>query len=193
MSAIPQTSITLLSALAGSSDNASWLEFVRRYEQPMRDFLRTRYPTADADDVLQETYLALTKALPGYRHTPDANRYFHDYLMGIVKHKALDQIRRQTSESQRRTRFANDPGAVTVPRENLAWKTALMHAAIDQLLADDSVSPRNREIFRHIAILHESPETVARDFGTTRGNVDVIKNRLVRRLTELVNAMEANA
>ena len=48
---------------------------------------------------------------------------------------------------------------------------------------------RTREVFRHVAMLHEPPESVAAAFGITRNNVDQIKRRLVERLQRLVSAM----
>jgi transcriptional regulator len=37
--------------------------------------------------------------------------------------------------------------------------------------------------------MRESPEAVAAMFGTTRGNVDVIKKRMIAKLSTMVNAM----
>ena len=45
-----------------------------------------------------------------------------------------------------------------------------------------------------MALLGELPESVAADFGVTRGNVDIIKNRMIARLQALVATMrEASA
>lgn len=188
MAQAPNTSVTLLRHLASDTSDAHWTDFVARYDGLMRGFLRANYPTADEDDVLQETLLALTKALPNYRYTPDRNGYFHDYLIGIVKHKALDQLEKRARENEKRSRFVREPRPPARAPDDV-WQRALLNAAVEQLLADETVSSRNREIFRHVALLHESPEAVAQAFGTTRGNVDVIKKRLVERLTKLVNAM----
>ena len=80
------------------------------------------------------------------------------------------------------------------PSSDGSWQDSLMHAALAQLMADDSITSRNREIFRHVALLGEPPESVAADFGVTRGNVDIIKNRMIARLQALVATMrEASA
>ena len=75
--------------------------------------------------------------------------------------------------------------------EDAEWKNALKEAALEQLLADDSISLATREVFRHVAIMHEKPEDVARQFGITRNGVDQIKSRMVARLAKLVGAMTA--
>ena len=189
MSAIPATSITLLKALADDATSARWAEFYQTYEKPMRGFLRQRFPSLEPDDAIQETMAALAQALPNYRRTPDERRHFRNYLMGILKHKAADLLRRQSRESDLRSAMRNEPA----PKEDAAteaeWRFAAMETAVEQLMADPSINPRTREIFRHVALLHEPAADVAQLFGISRNNVDQIKNRLVRRLSGMVAAM----
>ena len=63
---IPETSTTLLRDIASSAANARWGEFCARYEPMMRGYLRERFPYVEADDVVQETLVALAGALPDY-------------------------------------------------------------------------------------------------------------------------------
>ena len=159
----------------------------------MRGFLRIKFPSVEADDAIQETMSALAQALPDYRCTPDEKRHFRNYLMGILKHKAADLLKRQTRESETRMGLKNAPRQKREQAEEDAeeneWRFAAMEAAVEQLMADPSINPRTREIFRHVALLHESAADVARLFGVSRNNVDQIKNRLIRRLSEMVAAM----
>ena len=192
MSNTPETSITLLKAIASGTENARWAEFVHRYDGLMRDFLRQRYPTVEADDVIQNVLIALTKALPGYSYTPDEKGHFHNYLLGVVRHKAIDAVRRSASESEKRKSFATKGVPQDQPTEEAKWREDIMHVALEQLMADTSIAPRNREIFRHVALLNEPPERVAADFGVSRGNVDVIKKRMIDKLQGLVSAMLDN-
>ena len=62
---------------------------------------------------------------------------------------------------------------------------------MEQLLADDSIALTTREVFRHVALMHEPPLDVARQFGITRNNVDQIKARLIARLKDLITSMTA--
>jgi len=192
MSDTPATSITLLKAVSSGAENVRWTEFAQRYDALMRGFLRSHYPTVEADDVIQNVLLSLTKALPGYNYTPDEKGHFHNFLLGVVRHKAVDAVRRNASESEMRRGFAAERIRQDLPTEEAKWREDLMHAALDQMMADTSIAPRNREIFRHVALLGEPPERVASDFGVSRGNVDVIKNRMVGRLQGLVSAMIDN-
>ena len=191
MANAPVTSITLLKSLASGTDNARWAEFFRIYEQPMRSFLSARFPSVDADDAIQETMVALMRRMPNYHYTPDSNGHFHNYLTGILKHKAEDALRREARESGKRDKL-KERGAADVPREDPDdWKLAAMNAALEQLLSDESVNARAREVFRHVALMHEPPAEVAAAFGISRTNVDQIKRRMVQRLSVLVSSMTA--
>ena len=88
MATIPPTSVTLLKDISDGTASARWTDFYNRYSPAMLGFLRERYPSVEAEDVIQETLLALTKAMPDYHYTPDGNGHFRNWLMGIVKHKA---------------------------------------------------------------------------------------------------------
>lgn len=188
MANAPVTSITLLKSLASGTDNARWAEFFRIYERPMRAFLRSRFPSVDADDAIQETMVALMRRMPGYHYTPDRSGHFRNYLTGILKHKAEDTQRRQARELGRLDRLKERDAAET--REDSAdWKIAAMNAALAQLLSDESVNARSREVFRHVALMHEPAADVAAAFGISRTNVDQIKHRMVQRLAALVAAM----
>ena len=198
MPAIPKTSVSLLEALSGDASSVRWTEFYNKYEGPMRAFLQAHFPTVEADDVIQETLIALVKCLPNYRYVPDEHGYFHNYLMGIVKHKALDIVRRQAARSVIRSQLEKEEQerikrfqAPNDEAEEAAWQNAVKEAALEQLLADDSISLATREVFRHVALMHEPPMKVASQFGITRNNVDQIKARLIARLKDLIADMTA--
>ena len=109
MANIPTTSTTLLRDLANDSQHARWSEFVTRYRPMMEAFMRERFPSLDADDVIQETLIAVWAALPSYRYVPEEKGYFHNYLTGILRNKALrqfhkDQRQAEIAEELRRSR-----------------------------------------------------------------------------------------
>ena len=196
MATIPPTSVTLLKDLSGDATSVRWTEFHDKYAGPMRAYLRTHYPMVEADDVIQETLLALLKCLPRYRYVPDEHGYFHNYLMGIVKHKAEDALRHMKNFTGIKDKFARENAGQTQPfrlpdddADQAAWQNAAKETALQQLLADDSILPSTREIFRHVAIMHEKPADVAQRFGITRNNVDQIKARMIARLKDLITAM----
>lgn len=195
---IPATSVSLLKDLASGTAAARWTEFYRRYEPVMRAFLKMRFPSVDADDAIQESMVALMKALPEYRYTPDRNGHFRNYLVGIVRHKALDASRREAARNALKSTIAKEEQermrqfqAVDTQNDDDNWRHSAMEAALEQVLEDDSISARTREVFRHVALMHQQPEDIARQFGITRNSVDQIKSRMIARLAGLVSAMTA--
>lgn len=195
MSTIPPTSVSLLKAISDGTASARWTDFYHRYEPAMRGFLHERFPSVEAEDVIQEVLLALTRAMPNYHYTPDGNGHFRNWLMGIVKHKALDAINRAKRISDIKTdiaKWGNQQSVEpTILAEDDSWMHSTMEAAMDQVMSDESITARTREVFRHVALMHEQPEDVARQFGISRNNVDQIKKRMISKLAALVSAMTA--
>ena len=150
MAAIPQTSVSLLEALSGDATSVRWTEFVNKYSGPMRAFLQARYPAVEAEDVIQETFIALVKCLPRYRYVPDEHGYFHNYLIGIAKHKAEDACRRQAAHTALKSKLENEGDERTNSLRQAddgaeaAWRNAAKEAALEQLLADDSIALTTR-------------------------------------------------
>ncbi len=216
MARIPTTSTTLLRDLAQDSQHARWGEFVARYRPMMEAYLRERFPHVDVDDAVQETLIALIKSMPVYRYVPEETGHFHSYLTGILRHKALrqvrsDQQRAKISEMLRngestlgRARSSVSPERSEsrkrslevcalhneMPGDEQSWREALMEIALQQLLADESVHARTREVFRRVAVNGEKPEDVGSSLGITRNAVDQMKSRMTLRLKELVRALE---
>ena len=186
MANIPTTSTTLLRDLAQDSQHARWGEFVARYRPMMEAFMRERFPSLDADDVIQETLIELIRVFPVYRYSPKEKGYFHNYLTGILRHRAL----RMMDEEKRRARLVAEMRHVNVDADDAAWRESLMEIALQQLLADTSVHERTRLVFARVAVNGEKPDDVAAAFGITRNAVDQMKSRMMARLKELVAALE---
>lgn len=191
MATIPETSISLLRSLSVGADNERWLEFFRRYEEPMRAFLNEdRFRGVDADDVIQEVLMSLSKALPRFLLTEDRKGHFRNYLMGIVKHKAQDMLRKEAREKKLKGDFKDDGGIFRNETEYKEWQYSRMEVALEQLLSDDTINSRTREVFRRLVEFHEKPEQVAEAFALTRNNVDQIKKRMIERLAKIISLMD---
>ena len=193
MSTPPQTRITLINTIRSRPDSARWTEFFQLYDHPMRAYLASHYPSVDADDIIQEALVALMKALPNYRYDPDRRGHFRNYLIGIIRHKAVSEIRRRQAESDHIDAYAKNRVEHFHDDEDDAnsdsMRKDIFEAAVTQLMADDSISSATREIFRHVALMQEPPAKVAAEFGTTRNNVDQIKRRMIVRLSGMVRSM----
>ena len=209
MAKIPTTSTTLLRDIANDSQHVRWGEFVARYRPIMEAYMRERFPSLDADDVIQETLIAVCAALPSYRYAPEEKGCFHNYLTGILRNKALrqlhkDQRQAEIAEEMRRSRgdapqgmtnggrarSPSAPQSVIQGDDEQSWRKALLEIALQQLMNDESIHSRTRQVFLRVAVNGEKPDEVAAAFGIERNAVDQIKNRMMPRLRKLVSDLE---
>ena len=187
----PVTSITLLKVLGRDAQSPRWTEFAKLYASTIDGFLFRYFPSVDAEDVVQETLVALREKLPLYEYDPDAKGHFRNYLIGVVRYKAIEQLKRRRRdadlkaalETKAQLNWEYESQSYSVDLRD--WKREAFEAALAQFMADKSISTRDKEIFRRVALSEESPEDVAKIFGIKRNNVDQIKSRMTKRLKEL--------
>lgn len=216
----PATSMTLLADITCDSRHARWAEFVERYRPMMEAYLGAKgMGGSDREDVIQETFAALAKRLPDYRYCPGEKGAFHDYLTGILRNKMSDAGRAarareralqgfgerevasgrvktaldydsRDGESVRAVRvLATDGREPAAARE--AWKKSVCRIAVQQLLADEDVAGRNREIFRRLWLGGESGEAVAASMAMSRDAVYQVRSRMMKRLKASVARLMA--
>ena len=190
---IPETSTTLLRDISADADNARWPEFVSRYRPMMHDSLKVHFPTVDADDIVQETLVALAKALPNYRYAPDETGRFRNYLTGILRNRALKRCERDARDRMLQAELRKlvvSGHLAAADADCTAWRTALLEIATRQLLDDGKISDKSKQIFQRLTVDGQSPEDVAAAYGTDRNNVDKVKSRMIAKLREIVRALE---
>ena len=192
MSDIPTTSTTLLRNLAQDSQHARWGEFVARYRPMCSQYMRRHFPSLDADDILQETFIAISRALPHYRYAPEEKGHFRNYLVGVLRNKALMALRAKERDEEVKVAYAEDLAAARNPDTAIdeAWRKAVFEIALQQLMADTSIQERTKQIFVRTAIRQESPDAVARSLGVSRNVVDQQKRRTLARFKALVAALK---
>ena len=189
---IPTTSTTLLRDLAQDSQHARWSEFVARYRPMMEAYMRNCFPTVDVDDAVQEALIALIKVFPVYKYSPEETGAFHNYLTGILRRRALRVIESESRRLNKEQKYheMTDLSILDDGRnERSSWREAVLEIALQQLLADESINDRTKQVFVRVAVNGEKPETVAQSFGITRNAVDQMKARMKDRLRELANAL----
>lgn len=192
MPKIPETSTTLLRDLAQDSRHARWGEFVARYRPMMETYMHTRFPMVDADDAIQETLIALIKVVPVYHYSPEETGAFHNYLTGILRHRALRMIECESRRLDKELKYQEIEGLSASggnKDDGLSWRESVFEIALQQLLADESINDRTKQVFVRVAVNGEKPEIVAESFGVTRNSVDQMKARMKERLRELANAL----
>ena len=189
----PVTSRKLLAAIGSGPGATRWTEFFHKYTPGLRDYATRHFPSLEADDLIQDTFLVLVKRLKTYQYDPKAKGAFHNYLTGILRFLAIDRLRDKDRETASRKSLAEDPTVQSHADSPFSigdWKKSAYEIALRRFLADPRVQPQTKEIFKRVSIRGEKPETVAKDFGLTRNTVDQIKDRSIRRLKVLVAELE---
>ena len=189
---IPTTSTTLLRDLAQDSQHARWSEFVARYRPMMEAYMRNRFPTVDVDDAVQEALIALIKVFPVYKYSPEETGAFHNYLTGILRRRALRVIASESRRLNKEQKYKEIEELMSSggnEDDRSSWRESVLEIALQQLLADESINERTKQVFVRVAVNGEKPETVAESFGITRNSVDQMKARMKDRLRELAIAL----
>ncbi len=195
---IPETSTTLLRNIR-DADHQRWPEFVAKYRPMMEAYLKAYFPTIEADDIIQETLVALCGILPDYHYEPDAKGHFRNYLTGILRNKARRALRKSNRQVEIKDKVGVQDGRAQTPAapecatqdDDQSWREAVFEIALHRFLGDETVADRTKRIFERTALNGESPEAVAESFKMTRHAVDQAKSRAMARLRELVKELES--
>ena len=189
--AVPVTSVSLLKVLGEDAQSPRWTEFAKKYASTIDGFLYRYFPTVDAGEVVNDTLLALVEKLPLYEYDPDTKGHFRNYLVGIVRFKAMEHLKKRSRDAAHKEALeANAKLSWEYEKQSYSadlrdWQREAYEAALAQFLADKSISSRDKEIFKRVALKGESPESVAEIFSIKRNNVDQIKARMTAKLKEL--------
>lgn len=189
--AVQDTSTTLLRNVA-DTQHARWAVFHSRYEPMMRAFIKSRFPSVDADDVIQETFVALARAIPHYTYNPKENGHFRNYLTGILRNKAIKALACRQRDSFLCEQAAAEivGGASANEIDYREWRESVYEIALQQLLTDESIHERTKQVFVRLSIDGEKPEAVAESLGIPYNTVIKIKERAIARLRSYVEAMK---
>ena len=140
---------------------------------------------------MQDTFAAVARALPNYHYAPKERGHFRNYLVGILRNKALVALRKQKREEEVLADLAEESnyGMVGSPQPS-DWRKAAFEIALQQLMADPSIHDRTKQIFVRTAIKNESPDAVAAALGVSRNVVDQQKRRTLSKFKTLVAALK---
>ncbi len=189
-----QTRPSLLNRLKSGDDAESWQTFYRIYGKLVRDFaVQAGLTNTEADEVVQETVIAMSRHLPEYRYDPKACR-FKTWLLNQTSWRIKDQFKKrkkETASSQSqppghdddesgRTATINrvpDGKAVDLDAVFLMqWRRNLFEAALERVKTRFSL--KQFQIF-DLLVLQEWPAgDVAHSLGVSLANVYVTRHRI---------------
>ena len=95
-----QTRPSLLNRLKSGDDAGSWQEFYGVYGKLVRDFaIRAGLTDSEADEVVQETAIAVARHLPKFRYDRKVCR-FKTWLLNQTSWRIKDQLKKRAKGGQ---------------------------------------------------------------------------------------------
>lgn len=185
-----ETSLSLLHRLQQSSEPESWNRLAALYVPLIRAWLR-KYDVqeSDADDLVQEVLLAVSKDLSKFEHGGQPGA-FRGWLKGILVNRlrnfwrARDRRREARGHSDIDERLAE----LEIPTSELSqlWNAEHDRYVLRQLLelVKPHFAPNTWMAFDRVALKGEKPRDVAAEMQISLNAVVTAKSRLLGRLRQ---------
>ncbi len=181
---------SLLDRLKVEGAHDAWREFFHLYWRPILRYARKLgLGEHEAQEILQETMVALMRQLPQFAYDPQRGR-FRNFLLTIVHRKALNYLRRESKRSElpwdgKGENRSLDPfgnGDAFAREAKLRWQEALVEEAIRRVRAESKLRDATFAVFEAYVLQRRPAEVVAFEFGLKENAVYQIRNRLLRRV-----------
>jgi RNA polymerase sigma-70 factor (ECF subfamily) len=181
MSEIEGTDAALVRAAADGSEHA-FRTLYRAYVKPVYWIAHGLVGNAsDAEDVVQETFLAAWRKLRGFEL---AGQSLLPWLATICRLQAANRIRRQRRDREHTVAAMDETLPATVDLEQQVVDADLVERILRHV---DGLSPLDQDIFRLCAAQGYAYQAAADELGVAHG---VVRNRLSRIRTRLRTTVE---
>jgi len=199
-----QTHASLLDRLRSGTDAESWNEFYRVYGKLVRDFaIRAGLNDAEADDVVQETVVAMVSHLPQYRYDPKRCR-FKTWLLNQASWRVKDSFRQRPKEPAwnrpaplREESTGRTPTVDRVPDLNAAdfdalfeteWRKKMFAAGLERVRGKFNL--KQLQVFDLLVTKEWPASEVARSLGVSLTNVYVTRHRISAAIKKEIKSLE---
>jgi RNA polymerase sigma factor (sigma-70 family) len=171
-----------LLARAVAGEESAWRDLVARYQALVHSVIRAhRIPTADGEDLFQETFLRLHR----HAHRIEDPRALTRWLMVTARNLCLDHLARRWREA-----LEADPPDIPDPRPSLDVALERLERAQEVREALGSLSERCQALLKALYYEREEPDyrRVADQLGMPVGSVGPTRGRCLERLLEALDS-----
>lgn len=144
------------------------------------NFLRSRFGNHHfTEDCVQDTLIAIHQA----RHTYDQRRPFRPWLFAIVRHKAIDTLRKQHTRQKVTSQYGG--------QQEILSQTAPQNEPESEIIKGrllDLLSVHHREVLVLTKIIGFSVRESAEKLGISESLVKVRVHRAIRKLSNMMEA-----
>ena len=192
----PETRASLIVRLPNAADVSAWEEVVAVYGPFVyRLALRRGLQSADADDLVQEVFGAMSKSIAKWLERDDRGR-FRAWLLRIARNTSVNFLTRPAhralgvggEDAARAMAELPMPESLVNSEFDLEYRREVFRWAAEQV--QDSVAESTWLAFYWSHIDSRSVKEVAQQLGISVGTVYVARSRVMSRLQELVRSFE---
>jgi RNA polymerase sigma-70 factor (ECF subfamily) len=195
MSTATQESIhtrqSLLCRLRDLNDQQSWRVFFDLYWRLLYNVARRAgLEDTDAQDVVQETVIAVARKMPGFRYDPRRGS-FKQWLLRITQRRVADHLRKvyrvpATVELTPEVLELNPPAGLGAEPDGSAfenawhqeWQQAMFEAAVAQVR--QKANPKHFQVFDYCVLKGWPVGKVAATLGLNAAQVYLAKHRVAQ-------------
>lgn len=190
MPGFPDTSYSLIARVKDLADSASWAEFLEIYQPVVFRMARRRgLQDADAQDVMQQVFLSISKSIEGWTQG-DEQPPFRAWLTTIARNAITKALTRRPRDAATGSTSVMDlldaqPDTQDTTAEILAEaRREIIHWAAEQIRTE--FSERTWKDFWQTSIDGVPIAEVAKASGRSAGSIYVARFRVLTRLKEKV-------
>jgi RNA polymerase sigma-70 factor (ECF subfamily) len=197
MAELPITRASLLVRIRNAQDQEAWRHFVRIYAPVVYGYARkSGLQDADAADLTQEVLRAVSAAAGQLNYDPKRGS-FRSWLFTVAHHKICDLLAQQRRQGRGTggARVQEMLEAQTAPSEDKAlwekeYEQRLFNWAAEQVR--DRFHDATWQAFWQTAVEGKSGKEVAERLGMTVAAVYLAKSRVMARLREQIQQLDAD-
>ena len=194
------TRASLLGRLKNREDQASWQEFFDTYWQLIyRVAKKAGLTDAEAQDIVQETVIAMANKLPGFIYDPKVCS-FKTWMLRLTRWRIIDTLRKRLPQSVPDSNGTATSALDRIPDESSlklysVWdeesEKSLLAAALQRV--KPLLKPEHYQIFDLYALRQLPVSEVAEIMGVSAARVYLVKHRVAARIRIEIKAIEATA
>ena len=193
----PATRPSLLLRMRHVNDEAAWSQFVEIYTPLIYGYCRSRgLQDGDAADVAQETMRAVGNAIGNFEYNPQRGK-FRNWLLTVVQsklHNFLAQQQRQPMLAGQTTlqgHLESSPSGADDSHWEADYYRSIFNWAAARIRGEFQDS--TWQAFWRTTIEERDGKDVAESLGMTVGAVYVAKSRVIARLKEEIQSVDAES
>jgi RNA polymerase sigma-70 factor (ECF subfamily) len=189
---------TLIQRLQNGGSQRSWQEFFDIYWRFIYSIARKSELTPEeAQDVVQETMLTVTKCMPKFQYDPAIGE-FKAWLVTVTRSRIIDQVRKRgrlvlaSPIGPDTTKAADVVDRATQQFDKLwdaEWIQNLLEAAKARVRR--RAEPQQYQLYDYYVSKEWPPQKVADHFGVTVDRVYMAKHRIGAMIAEEVKRLES--